>query len=455
MNKISYIKYGALFVFILLFSTGCGSVEQKKTKEINETQNDVIIQDSKIKNDKEELNQQNSDSLTEEKNNDVFGLDENDDSVEENLQNKQSQKNDPVRDDDAQIEEVQNDNIKTNEKENDVSVEQIEENKENEDNNNDFVESENPGKDVEENPSTENTATNETSDNIQEDTTEENSESEEKMTGTEVSGIISQNTTWLYQNSPYIITGNVLVEENATLTIEPGVYIAVDRGVESEEGIPGIYGITVRGTLLAEGTPNNKITFTSLESNPKSKDWTGIKHENIDGVVEISYSNILYAGIVSLTYRDKFNNNRIAYGNYGVVNAGEITNNIIEYNYLGIDTSKIGVSGFRHNIKTNTIRFNARTGLRVKADILAENNTITNNGVGIEMNRNSLGSSVGMNNIFDNTNYNVSCLEQSCEMKQNWWGTADTSAIESKLFDYYDDFNLGKVNYQPILTKKE
>ena len=42
---------------------------------------------------------------------------------------------------------------------------------------------------------------------------------------TEVSGIISSNTTWTLENSPYIVTGNILLNEGITLTIEAGVTV--------------------------------------------------------------------------------------------------------------------------------------------------------------------------------------------------------------------------------------
>lgn len=38
---------------------------------------------------------------------------------------------------------------------------------------------------------------------------------------TNVSGVISSNTTWTLANSPYIVTGNILLNQNVTLTIEP------------------------------------------------------------------------------------------------------------------------------------------------------------------------------------------------------------------------------------------
>ena len=86
--------------------------------------------------------------------------------------------------------------------------------------------------------------------------------------GTNVSGVISSNTTWSLANSPYLVTGNVLVNEGVTLSIEPGVIVKIEAA----------RSILIAGELIAEGTSNEKITFTSDESNPFELDkWSWIK----------------------------------------------------------------------------------------------------------------------------------------------------------------------------------
>ena len=42
---------------------------------------------------------------------------------------------------------------------------------------------------------------------------------------TNVSGALSSDTTWSLANSPYTLTGNVLVTSGVTLTIEAGVTV--------------------------------------------------------------------------------------------------------------------------------------------------------------------------------------------------------------------------------------
>jgi len=83
---------------------------------------------------------------------------------------------------------------------------------------------------------------------------------------TNVSGVISTNTTWSLTNSPYIVVGNVLIEQGISLTIEAGTQIKFDNDKY----------IKVEGFLLAEGTISNRISFTSNSINPSKSAWGGI-----------------------------------------------------------------------------------------------------------------------------------------------------------------------------------
>ena len=69
---------------------------------------------------------------------------------------------------------------------------------------------------------------------------------------TNVSGIISSSTIWTEANSPYIVTGNILVEEGVNLTIKPGVTVKFHKNVYMK----------IDGTLFASGTESKMITFT-------------------------------------------------------------------------------------------------------------------------------------------------------------------------------------------------
>lgn len=92
---------------------------------------------------------------------------------------------------------------------------------------------------------------------------------------TNVSGVISTNTTWTKAGSPYIITNNLLVNSGITLTINDGVTIKVN----------GNYFIKIEGILDAVGLSNSKITFETNLSTPTRINWSGIQIRPIGGSV--------------------------------------------------------------------------------------------------------------------------------------------------------------------------
>jgi hypothetical protein len=57
----------------------------------------------------------------------------------------------------------------------------------------------------------------------------------------------TSNTTWSLAASPYVLDGNVTVAAGATLTVEPGVIVKANGQLRT---------LTVKGTLLAVGTPS-------------------------------------------------------------------------------------------------------------------------------------------------------------------------------------------------------
>jgi outer membrane protein assembly factor BamB len=84
---------------------------------------------------------------------------------------------------------------------------------------------------------------------------------------TNVSGVISTNTTWTKAASPYNVTGNILVNSGVILTINDGVTIKVN----------GDFYIKIEGNLNAVGTTNSKIIFESNSLNLSKRNWQGIQ----------------------------------------------------------------------------------------------------------------------------------------------------------------------------------
>ncbi len=114
---------------------------------------------------------------------------------------------------------------------------------------------------------------------------------------TEVSGVISEDTTWTLVNSPYIVTGDVSVykssSEFSTLTIEPGVEIRFNSNC-------GLYvGVSIfQGALKALGTETDPILFTSSDPSPSPGSWKGLyfDQESVDTETLLEHCIIEYAG---------------------------------------------------------------------------------------------------------------------------------------------------------------
>jgi hypothetical protein len=70
--------------------------------------------------------------------------------------------------------------------------------------------------------------------------------------GITVSGMIASDTEWTQLDSPVNFNGSLILENNATLTIDPGVTINL-----------GFYSLYVYGTLIAKGYAYNQISFTT------------------------------------------------------------------------------------------------------------------------------------------------------------------------------------------------
>ena len=73
---------------------------------------------------------------------------------------------------------------------------------------------------------------------------------------TVVSGTLNVDTHWTQNESPINFNGTVIVGNNVTLTIDPGVSVNL-----------GMYGLLVSGTLNAIGDPSNEIMFTDSAIN--------------------------------------------------------------------------------------------------------------------------------------------------------------------------------------------
>jgi hypothetical protein len=97
----------------------------------------------------------------------------------------------------------------------------------------------------------------------------------------EVSGTINT-TTWT-TSYVYYVTDDITIPSGQTLTINAGVRVKFSSGK----------GMTVNGTLIANGTASSRIIFTSRESVPAPGDWNRIYMHGTNN--QLSYFDYLYA----------------------------------------------------------------------------------------------------------------------------------------------------------------
>ena len=182
---------------------------------------------------------------------------------------------------------------------------------------------------------------------------------------TNKSGIIGSDTTWTKANSPYSLTGNVLVENGATLTIEPGVTINL-----------GVYSIQINGTLTAKGISNEKIYFNSKQTYhniaidflPFSTSWN--EQTGFGSIIQNTVFNAQSAAICIQNVAPKIDSNSIT-GTYIIISDGlpTISNNDLN--------GEIHVTAGSPTIKDNQIKgLIASTG---KGTTIILNNTIVGN----------------------------------------------------------------------------
>ncbi len=96
--------------------------------------------------------------------------------------------------------------------------------------------------------------------------------------GTHISGTIHGVVNWTASAGPYVMDRNILVADDGTLVITPGVEVRVKRTTEYTSLIDAYVGLSVRGTLRAEGRPDAMIKFTCVSENPTPyREWRGIE----------------------------------------------------------------------------------------------------------------------------------------------------------------------------------
>ena len=91
-----------------------------------------------------------------------------------------------------------------------------------------------------------------------------------------VGGMISEDTTW---QGDILITETVVVQPGVTLEVMPGTYVKFQhyRGYREPENR---LSLIIQGAIVAEGTPDQPIYFTSDAPDPQNGDWSMVRLES-------------------------------------------------------------------------------------------------------------------------------------------------------------------------------
>jgi hypothetical protein len=92
--------------------------------------------------------------------------------------------------------------------------------------------------------------------------------------------------TYGTEESPILLSANSEVASGASLALNPGTVIRVDKNSSTP------LAMTVKGTLTANG-----VTFTSNAASPAKGDWAGIVVSNSNGTVDLDNCTISYADV--------------------------------------------------------------------------------------------------------------------------------------------------------------
>lgn len=312
-----------------------------------------------------------------------------------------------------------------------------------------------------------------------------------------ISGGIFANVTWEKSKSPYIVTGNLIVFDDVTLTIEPGVTIKFNQGIKVEFRNSKLYAV---------GTSTDSITFTTNINSPSKGSWEGIyvlgsNTQNYQGdqitmkYVKGMYSNTFLLSATNLRLNNisnstfSFNNIAFSGGNNSLIDhctfykngkgttetfsrGFKVTNTVFDANTIGAEGLRYTENCvFKNHTEYALYPYGITQGCYFEHNKIAVysplynsendtfiNNTVVNNETGVQMGTyfNGYITFTG-NKICDNTLYNLERIyaANAANLANNCWCSTDMTFIESKIRDAKDDISLAVVTISPISTNND
>ncbi len=213
---------------------------------------------------------------------------------------------------------------------------------------------------------------------------------------TYINGFINTNTTWTTAGSPYVVNGNTLLSNGYTLTIEPGVVVKFDTNRT----------LQIDGELIAIGTFQNRIKFTSNKVSPAAGDWGEIHFSNTSTQAVFNSNGDYLSGCIMKYCEVMYGGNSLGYGQIHLENSSPYFSRctIIYSSQAGIysnGTSYILDSSMVSHCGRGLVFNLSCIGVIIKNDSI-----INNTGVGIWVNGLAC-NSVVQNNYFYGNDYSA------------------------------------------------
>jgi hypothetical protein len=252
---------------------------------------------------------------------------------------------------------------------------------------------------------------------------------EDSAFGTEVQGIISEDTIWGKEGSPYFLEGDVEIAYGSSLTIEPGVQV-ISNGPS----------INVWGDLIVNGTEEEMVFLhnTAIEPYGKSNELASIQVEHAyinRGRFNSRLSSTPYS---SLILRDSVLNKVYSMEVYYPRKDSYIEGNI--FNETG--GFKFGTDYNRTLEVRNNLFYKQQHSYLLQSMIFSSEET--------KFEKNSF------IDIDTPIRITKSSMAFDLDARSNYWGTADTDELDRIIQDKKDSLeSAGYVKYDPVLTEPD
>jgi subtilisin family serine protease/tetratricopeptide (TPR) repeat protein len=214
-----------------------------------------------------------------------------------------------------------------------------------------------------------------------------------------------------------VASGSHTISDNTT--VPPGVTLQIDAGATLD--FSGNYKLRIEGTLVANGTSSQPITFTR-----SGGQWYGIEFYNGQSGSSLQYVTIENAqyGVYNYATNVPISNSLLRNNStalYSTNNASTINWTRVQYNGYGIQLASYGDANIQPN---NVIRYNGW-------GVYGDGTSVPN-----------LGSLTGYNSLYSQDYYDVySTYGGTIFARGNWWGSYPALPSVTANVDYSSELS--------------